>query len=144
MYYLSYDVYKNIANTIGSSTIESGGIIGIKNNVICEYYFDVSAKCSDSTYLPSIDVLNLVIREWNERNVKFIGIVHSHANSYNVPSKNDIDYAKTILKTNRALTFLILPIVTVDKGNIHIDFYKYSTKLTKINMTIINRDFPKK
>ena len=71
--------------------------------------------------------------------IEFVGIVHSHPNGYNLPSKNDANYARMLLDTNENLPFVIFPIVTMDNEEIYISFYKYDKKFSRIKLTIKNR-----
>ena len=106
MWYIDSSVYKDILETIGNAPIESGGIIGIKNNVICAYYFDKCTYNKESKYVPNISRLNSVIKKWHKQGIEFAGIVHSHPNSYNKPSLSDGDYAKILMENNNFLNRL--------------------------------------
>ena len=139
MYFIDYSIYRSIIDIIGNSPIESGGIIGIKNNTVCSFYFDCFAKHNDSSYTPSINILNDIIKEWKKEEIDFIGIVHSHPNGYKLPSKNDTLYARMLLDTNENLPFVIFPIVTMDDEEIFIFFYKYDKEFSRIKLTLKNR-----
>ena len=95
---IKLETYNEIIDKIGNAPIESGGILGMKNDVICAFFYDENAKTSCDTYIPDIASLNEVIKNWNRQGVKFVGIVHSHANGYDKPSHNDELYAKKLLE----------------------------------------------
>lgn len=133
---IDYRVYRDIIKTVGNSPIESGGIIGMRDECICEFYFDKRGKSGLDFYVPSVEDINCIISRWSRECVRFIGIVHSHPNLFNKPSKNDIQYFKKILDINRRYDYLICPIVTKDNDDIYINFYKVSTDIRKINVRL--------
>lgn len=140
MYYINFNTYINILNAFSKAPIESGGILGIdNNNTICKFYFDKTAKHTNSSYTPSISILNRIINNWHQDNISFIGIVHSHANLYNQPSYDDSIYAKAIKDSNPSLPFLIFPIVTIIDNNPSITFYKYKNNFSKIKIILKNQ-----
>lgn len=126
MYFIDCLIYNKIIKTIGVAPIESGGIIGIKNGVICAYYFDKKAVRRKSEYYPDIKRLNKVINGWSKKNITFAGIVHSHPNSCNQPSIKDKIYAENIIKNNTFLKVILFPIVTVSGDKIKLTLYEYT------------------
>ena len=135
--YISQKVYDEIVFTIGNAPIESGGIIGEKDGVICEYFFDKKAKQNQEKYVPSLNLLNKIIERWHENGINFIGIVHSHPNNYKRPSLNDEKYAQKLMKCNPHLSRLIFPIVTVSSDNIEIVFFEFTEKFTRVNISVL-------
>lgn len=139
MQYITLKAYCSILNTIGKQPIETGGILGEKNGIICEFYFDKNAKCDKCEYVPEINDLNKVIEKWHEEGLLFIGIAHSHPNGFDMPSQNDGLYAKIILSTNAHLKRLVFPIITIENDNVKISFYEFSgDRFKKIDIVIIN------
>ena len=138
MQYIKRKVYDDIVHTIGKAPIESGGIIGEKDGIICEYFFDKSDVHKDCRYIPNLNKLNAIINAWNKRGVSFIGFVHSHPNMYNKPSTGDAEYAQKLFLYNKNLKRLVFPIVTFssDEG-ISISFYEYIEAFKEIGVTII-------
>ena len=57
----------NVIEAIGGIDAEAGGILGIKNNVICSFYFDGKAPRYYQEYHPNIEDLNLKIAEWGKK-----------------------------------------------------------------------------
>ena len=94
------DIYGQIISTIGSVLPETGGVLGIKDGIICAYYFDSSGKCDSNTYKPDTDNVNRVISEWEKQDIQFVGVVHSHEEKQPALSYADIVYAQAIMKAN--------------------------------------------
>ena len=94
------NVLEAICDDIGGFCAERGGIMGGKRHgEIDTFYFDRDAiKKSDiNTYIPSVDKLNFVIREWINRGTEFKGFVHSHEGRKEL-SPTDVEYATQIVK----------------------------------------------
>lgn len=125
MYFIKNTILKQIKDTIGKAPIESGGILGLKDNVICAYYFDKGDFCKIDEYRPNIKKLNSVINEWGNKGISFIGIIHSHPNSYKIPSLQDCNYVDVLMKQNRFLEKIILPIVIIENDDVQIYYYEY-------------------
>ena len=140
MYYIDSNIHQEIIETIGNSPIESGGIIGIKNNIICKFYFDKHSNHKNDKYIPNVESLNNVILDWYELNIEFIGIVHSHPNSCNIPSLDDLTYAKKLKQHNPSLKKILFPIVTKESHCIEITFYEFDNDFSRVNVKIINKD----
>lgn len=102
-------VYQEIISNC-SSTIESGGIIGLSSDIITHYQFDIPTDLSQYYYQPNTDNLNSVIQEWQQNNIQFAGIFHSHPTGITSLSVNDKEYIKEIMHTV-PLTPLYFPIV---------------------------------
>ena len=126
MYYIEHKIYQEIVETIGKSSLEAGGIIGRKDNIICSFHFDKNGLCSESEYKPNVSEMNKIIKEWYSWGVEFAGIVHSHPNSYNRPSFNDGLYAKRLMDTNPSMERVLFPIVTRTYEIVTITFYEYT------------------
>lgn len=140
MQYITKKVYDSILNTIGKSPIESGGILGEKDGIICEFYFDEDAKHTKSNYIPNLSKLNKVIEEWQENGVQFIGFAHSHPNEYNKPSLGDGLYAQKLLTCNPQLERLIFPIVIISLNNVQVFFYEFVNEFKPINVYVIGEN----
>lgn len=115
-------VWNDIIHSIGESIPERGGIIGTHNNIIVAFYFDPSYS-SKGEYIPSVDLLNSVINEWEKEDIHFCGIVHSHEYNHNRPSLGDKIYAEKMYQNGKKK--LYYPIVTIE-DNIKISFYSYN------------------
>lgn len=137
MYYINNSILKKIEKTIGNSPIESGGIIGIKKNIICAFYFDKKNYNHLSEYYPNYKTLNKVIKRWGKHGIMFAGIIHSHPNLYNKPSIIDYNYAKKILDSNYLLEKLIFPIVTFKEKVMEISFYELQDYFIEIEVKVL-------
>jgi len=49
-------IYLNILQTLGRITPEAGGILGYREKIICDYYFDETAKNNINEYHPTDNV----------------------------------------------------------------------------------------
>ena len=115
-------------DAIGSSPIESGGIIGFKNDSICAFEKDGSYH-SRYEYRPDAELLNSIIGEWNREGISFCGIVHSHLYGFNSPSLSDKVYASNLVRFGENISEMFFPIVTVnEEGRAAIDFFRYDSE----------------
>ena len=131
MIYIKKNIINEIINTIGKNKIELGGILGLKDNCIVSFYFD-KKLIYKKQYIPNVIKINKIIKKWYKEDIMFIGFIHSHANGYNKPSKDDYIYAKKLIDTNKFLEYLIFPIVTIIDNEIKIDYYKFTDDFEKI------------
>lgn len=128
------EVYEEICRTIGTRRPESGGILGSSDGgrTIDYYYFDSTASTSGATYQPDTEAINTVIKSWNQMDISFVGVIHSHPWGCNTPSVGDYIYASNIIDAmDLPNDILYTPIVQVDSkldGNIKI--YSYSHRRT--------------
>lgn len=78
---------------------ETGGILGEYKGVISANYFDEGLKSGNMcSYIPDIKKLNSVIKEWQQNDILFRGIYHTHFGSSGTFSMTDRVYIKKILK----------------------------------------------
>ncbi len=106
------DVYEQIIQC-PSVPPEKGGILGMKNGVVCSYFFDNNISQSNSAvYIPNVDFLNAKIREWEKKGIAFSGIFHSHPKNQPELSADDIEYIKVIFQAMPAsIKTLYFPVV---------------------------------
>lgn len=92
---------------------EKGGIIGVKNGVVCSCCFDNNlSQINSAVYIPNVDFLNAKIREWKEKGIDFGGIFHSHPENQPELSADDIEYIKVIFQAMpTSIKTLYFPIV---------------------------------
>ncbi len=132
---ITKSVYLKIINEIGNAPIESGGIIGRKNGIICAFYKD--SYTSPLEYRPSVEILNKVIARWAKRNIAFAGIVHSHPNGLAVLSTGDELYAEKIMESAPLSGVLYFPIVTLKNGKVCLTAFGYNGNWEKSEIIII-------
>lgn len=110
-------ILKNVYDEILKSYVvpppEQGGILGIKNNTVCEYCHDGNSIITDTAvYVPNVDFLNKKIGEWSECSVEFAGILHSHLSNQVTLSSGDKEYIGLLFDTlPKCTNELYFPIV---------------------------------
>ena len=76
---------------------EMGGILGIDNShVITKFYHDSTGTTTKTQYIPDVQRLNAILRQWAAAEVRFVGFVHSHPKGKEKLSLCDLTYAKEI------------------------------------------------
>ena len=111
---ISEDVLIAVVETVGQQKAETGGVIGGKSEtgLITHFHFDKSSQRSSATYSPDYLYLNQLFKNnWNPKDIRLRGFVHSHPGGLNRPSEGDEIYAEKILNTIEDLECLWLPIV---------------------------------
>ena len=123
---ISQHVFDEIVITLGSSSNESGGLFGSKNDrdIIDIFYFDKGRRSNASEYVPEIDVLQQQLILWNMSHIKFKGIIHSHTISDKLSPK-DIYMARKILIMNK-ISSIYMPIYQIN--NPKLIWYEVSDK----------------
>ena len=76
---------------------EMGGILGIDNSrVVMKFYHDSTATTTKTQYIPDVQRLNSILRQWAAAQIRFVGFVHSHPKGREKLSSCDLSYAKDI------------------------------------------------
>lgn len=121
-------ILKNVVSEIKASfeafKTECGGLLGVKDSVICEFLFD-SGTNDITEYSPNISLFNNVLKMWAKEDINFAGIIHSHPNDCRILSYED---EKTIEKIYKAINCdyaLYFPIFTLCNKKAIITVYKY-------------------
>ncbi len=133
------EVHKQIISCFKNAPIESGGILGIKNGVICSFAMDLLGERSCSEYHPDVKSLNKIISEWAECGISFYGIIHSHPNGQYHLSDSDKEYFDRIYRSVRNVNNICCPIVVYDKGDVRIHTYVYKRKWERAELSILQR-----
>ena len=109
---------------------ESGGILGIKNSVVCVYYHDSSSRIVErALYVLDVDTLNLKIDVWQKSGIEFAGIIHSHMLGQNTLSSGDIEYIKQVFNNiPECVDELYFPIIIPKDKRVISFFAKRSEK----------------
>lgn len=77
---------------------ETGGLLGIKGGIVCEYVFDSGVPDWNwAVYVPDVFRLNSQLRLWAKCGIAFAGLVHSHPVNQMELSADDKDYIYDIL-----------------------------------------------
>lgn len=125
--YIKQHVVKDIFDTIGNRPYENGGILGVQNQIVCRYAFDIYSNNSDISYQPNTEYLNTIIRNWFDENIMLCGVVHSHSPDCEYLSKQDINFALSIINNSCGqVSQLFFPIVIPKVDNLPVQFLPYS------------------
>lgn len=112
---IKQEVYENIFAYYFPAPPEQGGILGMKDGIVCEYIHDNSKQGTEcAVYIPNTEFLNLHIQNWANKDIDFCGIVHSHPNEQNTLSSSDLEYIKQLFQMNPWLEQLYFPLVVED------------------------------
>lgn len=76
---------------------ETGGILGINSSrVVTKFYYDSTGTTTKTQYIPDVQRLNSILRQWAAAQIRFVGFVHSHPKGKEKLSSCDLSYAKEI------------------------------------------------
>lgn len=93
---------------------ETGGILGSNDNeIITTVILDrvVEASTRHCSYTPNVNFLNDCIDNWMHKNIKFMGVFHTHFMGVKTLSKADKQYIYRIMEVMpNDLTFLYFPV----------------------------------
>lgn len=117
------DIYEEMREFFKSSPFfERGCVLGSENGLITHIYKDEGNR-QEGEYVPDIDRINVVLEEWFEKGVDFVGLAHSHPNGLVLMSKNDEEYMEELKRLNE-LDIIYFPIASFDRnGNYLIKAY---------------------
>lgn len=111
--FIALPVWREVQSTLGRYPPECGGILGMKDHTITEFFFDYTAVHKNNAYFPCTDILNQKIIQWHSAGIQFCGMIHSHPKSDLRISQNDIFFARCIIQQNRTiLNKVYFPIVS--------------------------------
>lgn len=91
------NVYYNLLERCFEASHESGGILGGRDGIISNYAHDYIGVGSAISYVPNVDFFNAQIARWQNKNINFYGIYHSHHISGTLLSNADKEYITCIL-----------------------------------------------
>ena len=133
---ITKEAYKKIEEyMISSSELERGGYLAMNYNcVICDFVPDISRN-GKSYFFPKKEILLESIERWNNDNLLFAGIIHSHpeGSSFKL-SIGDKVYATEFLELNPQLKEIYLPVFFEN------EFYIYRASLSKDGIQISEED----
>ena len=67
-------VYNDILQNTPNLPTETGGLIGMENGIVSEYYKDIGISTEKiDQYIPNVNDLNRIIEKWNKENILFYG-----------------------------------------------------------------------
>ena len=111
---IAKETYNEILTKLQLNTLETGGILGEKDGVVCRFFLDTDGESTLGEYRPNVTLLNQVIERWAQEEVSFIGLVHTHINGLGILSPSDIEYVRLIVSANE-LESVYFPVVAKDK-----------------------------
>ena len=125
-------------NYVTIMTVETGGILGGKNNIITKFEFDKGTILSSNRhYYPNTEKLNACIEEWKNRDIQFYGIVHSHLQDERVLSRGDRKYIQVIMQAMpKDVRFLYFPIVLPQMKVVSFEAVRLGNEINIINSDI--------
>lgn len=98
---------------------EQGGIIGMKDGIICSYVHDDEFLNNErAVYIPNTIFFNKCIKKWENIGIEFCGMVHSHPIGQNKLSNSDCEYIEKIFNMNPKIDKLFFPLVIEGEGMI--------------------------
>ena len=112
---ITQKTYEEILTKLEATRLETGGILGEKDGIVCAFFLDSEGQGKMGEYRPNIAVLNQVIERWAEEDVCFVGLAHTHINGLGILSPSDVEYARLILSVNE-LEYVYFPVIAKDKS----------------------------
>ena len=92
-------LYENIQNIVNPFPPECGGILGRKGNIITDFVYDEGMKSEKMcNYVPNVKFFNETIQRWQNEDITFAGIFHTHYFGIRTLSYGDRCYIKEIMK----------------------------------------------
>ncbi|MDF7824364.1 ThiF family adenylyltransferase [Pontiellaceae bacterium B12227] len=120
-------IYALVEKFIGKHPAERGMMIGrAKDGVIRYCEIDRTGRCTAAAYDPDIKHMNMVIKQWKEEDIDFVGFIHSHPTGIRHPSGHDLWYAGEILFWFKKLEFLWMPIVQTEPDSGSFELIPYA------------------
>lgn len=118
---IKHEIYEQLIN-MPEVPPELGGILGCVDGIICDVFFDSQySTMSSAIYKPNIVTLNKKIIEWQEVEIDFCGIFHSHPLKQTELSQCDIFYIRNIMNVMPlSIDILYFPIV-IPRNNIYLN-----------------------
>jgi hypothetical protein len=114
------NVYEEILSLQRVLPPETGGILGSKDGVIVASCFDAGIQSKKMcSYIPDTDKLNSVIKQWQQKNVLFMGIYHTHFFNVDTLSNGDVEYIEKIFYSMPSvIDHLYFPLVVMPNKKI--------------------------
>ena len=128
------EIEAQIIEALGRSDLETGGIIGIKDDAICAFCFDKGTASCKKYYEPNVAFLNSVIQNWEDNGITFAGMIHSHPCGNLKLSIEDMEYATRVKNAMPDLKCLLFPIFTVKNNEAIIVYYDVLNNFAEITI----------
>ena len=101
MYKCTDNVKEEILNTLGKNYHETGGLLGsTQPGLIDHFAFDNVFCCTEKgRYTPDVAFLNNILTDWHDKNISFVGLIHSPEDRETL-SEADIKYEVQVIRLN--------------------------------------------
>lgn len=132
------EVYERIIASLSSSNHETGGILAIKNEVICDFFFDEGKNSSPYYYEPNTQILDDIIEKWENEGLTFGGIIHSHLKGNGLLSANDLKYVKLVREAMPELQHLLFPVLLLAREVPQIRYFECIKSMEEIDVEIVD------
>lgn len=128
---ISKKIFEEIVNTVPYSPFETGGFLGGKSDTVLKVVYDCK-KSNFASYQPNNNLLNSSLSEWQQNEIDFLGIFHTHYPSCTSLSACDEEYIKEIMQNLKGeISVLYFPIVIAKK---EMCVYKAEFKASKLSI----------
>ena len=123
---ITKSAYEMIWNSFCPVPPESGGILGMRDGIVCAYLHDRSVQTTLSAeYVPDVFWMNRCIEEWHKQGVDFAGIIHSHPSCQDSLSDSDIAYIHRIMTSlPQTVSKLYFPLIIPNKKLVGVVAYR--------------------
>ena len=97
---IAQEVWEKIFSDIGETPPEVGGILGMSKDVVDSLFIDCGVPMNKlCSYTPDVTLLNHMIDIWQQKEIRFVGIFHSHYFGVKSLSEGDKKYIKLIMNS---------------------------------------------
>ena len=108
--YVPRKIYDAIMGTIGTVTMESGGILAVENDIVTDFYFDYEAGTGNRHFQPTAETVTRIASPWMQEG-KLFGYIHSHRPGLTDLSPMDFYCAQVNLSCNKYLPSMYMVVV---------------------------------
>ncbi len=124
--------YENFLSSCTNAPPEIGGILGGNNDLITDIVIDNRMVVTKrAVYIPDIKFLNCIIEKWENDNIEFYGVFHTHIRDNTLSNDDRINIEKIMGSMPKQVTKLYFPIVIPKKD---MKVYAAERQNNKINI----------
>lgn len=111
------ELYDRLLAEVPPPPPETGGILGARGGIVCAAYFDFGRSHSTrAVYEPDIARLNGQIVDWEQSEITFCGMFHSHLPGADTLSDGDRRYiARILAQMPVQIQTLFFPVILPEK-----------------------------
>lgn len=117
---IKLSTYKMLLADMPKEPPEAGGILGGENGVVFEFYTDKGHPTEKICgYAPDVKSLNAIILDWQNKEIDFMGMFHTHFWGVESLSEGDTNYIIKIMQAMPKSIFrLYFPIIVMPEMKI--------------------------